>query len=124
MTIKIAIFIALAIISINKQVDCQCVNLIQQYYQCKYLKMTNNTDLSYLKFGIGPAYVPDASIPNNQLNDTFYKGLNLGKMTFDQAMHLFWSIYNETNNCKSKFCDCVVKGLIDKALEGEIILLF
>jgi hypothetical protein len=97
MAIKIAIFIALAIISINKQVDCQCANLIQQYYQCKHLKMTNSTDSSYLTYGAGPAYVPDASIPNNQLTDTFYKSLNLGQMTFDQAMQLFWNIYNETN---------------------------
>ena len=120
MTIKIAIFIALAIISINKQVDCQCANLIQQYYQCKHLKMTNNTSDSYKNYGIGPAYVPDASIPNNQLTDTFYKSLNLGKMTFDQAMQLFWNIYNETNNCKSKFCDCVSKGLIDQTTSGTV----
>lgn len=115
MTIKIAIFIALAIISINKQVDCQCANLIQQYYQCKHLKMTNNTSDSYKNYGIGPAYVPDASIPNNQLTDKFYKGLNLGQMTFDQAMQLFWNIYNETNNCNSAFCDCVIKGILDQA---------
>ena len=122
MTIKIAIFIALAIISINKQVDCQCADLIQQYYQCKYLKMTNNTSDSYKTYGIGPAYVPDSSIPNNQLTDTFYKGLSLGQMTFDQAMQLFWNIYNETNNCNSKFCDCVSNGLIDQAYSpGSVV---
>ena len=120
MAIKLAIFIALAIIFINKQVDCQCANLIQQYYQCKHLKMTNSTDPSYLTYGVGPAYVPDASIRNNTLNDTFYQNLNLGQMTFDQAMQLFWNIYNETNNCNSKFCDCVSKGLIDQTTGGTV----
>ena len=114
-TIKLVIFITFLAIFSDSRVDCQCANLVQQYYQCKYLKMTNNTDFLYVLYGYGPAYVPDASIPNNTLNDTFYQNLNLGQMTFDQAMQLFWNIYNETNNCNSAFCDCVIKGILDQA---------
>ena len=113
----LAYVVMVAFLAFN-QVDCQCVDLVQQYFQCKYLKMifnnSNNYSYSSMSYSSTPAYIPDPSIANNQLNDTFYQNQNLSKMTFDQAMQLFWKIYNETNNCNSSFCDCVSKGLIDQ----------
>ena len=111
-TLAYAVLIAF-FLSLN-QVDCQCVDLIQQYFQCKYLKMISYSNYSSISYSSLPAYIPDPSIANNQLNDTFYQSQNLSQMTFDQAMQFFWKIYNETNNCNSSFCVCVSKGVIDK----------
>ena len=66
--------------------DCQCVDLVQQYFQCKYLKMISNIN----NRGNNYSSIPDPSIAKNQLNETFYQNQNLSKMTFDQAMQFFW----------------------------------
>ena len=126
--------ILLAVLTIIREVKSECFELVQQYYECKNLIMIdpNNVakypnsyipdpnNLPYDSYYYRPkAYIPDPSIANNQLNDTFYESLNLTNMTIDQAMFLFRAIYNETYNCKSAFCNCTKTGIIMDYMNGE-----
>jgi hypothetical protein len=97
--------ILLAVLTITTRVKSECFELVQQYYECKNLVMIDPNPKNEYKIP-RKAYIPDPSIPNNQLNDTFYQTLNLTQMTIDQAMGLFRTIYNETYNCISAFCNC------------------
>ena len=97
--------ILLAVLTITTKVKSECFELVQQYYECKNLVMIDPNPKNEYKFP-RKAYIPDPSIPNNQLNDTFYQTLNLTQMTMDQAMGLFRTIYNEIYDCNSSFCYC------------------
>ena len=97
--------IILAVLTIIRGAKSECFELVQQYYECKNLVMIDPNPINVYKVP-RKAYIPDSSIPNNQLNDTFYQTLNLTQMTMDQAMGLFRTIYNETYNCISAFCNC------------------
>ena len=99
------IIILLAVLTIIREVKSECFELVQQYYECKNLVMIDPNPKNEYKVP-RKAYIPDPSIANNQLNDTFYQSQNLAQMTIDQAMGLFRTIYNETYNCKSAFCNC------------------
>ena len=120
-TLVFLFLFALFAFNSKNRVECFCSDLIQQYYQCKYLIMVKNTSPVFTIYGVGQAYIPDASIQNNQLTDTFYKSLNIGQMTFDQAMQLFWNIYDETNKCISQqFCECMKKSVSDQGVSALI----
>jgi len=99
------------------QVKSECFELVQQYYECKNLIMRNinNPD----SFPEKP-YEPNPFYPNNKLNNTFYKNLNLDKMSFDQAMEFFRAIYNDTfNNSTTDFYKCVSTGIINEYKYGN-----
>lgn len=110
---RISTFLIIALISLKTidEINGQCMDLVQQYYQCKYLKMKKTE-----KFW-GEVYEPDPSIANNALNESFYVGKSVNKMNFDKAMTLFETIYLESDNCtqsKNEFCECVSLGHIDQ----------
>ena len=94
------------------QVNGQCYDLIQQYYQCKHLRMVKQTPTLFASI-LPTKYKPDLYVPDNELTDRFYRKLNSNDMNFDKAMKLFRKIYTETNNCKSEFCECASLGIID-----------
>lgn len=103
----ISVYLILSLVAFD-QINANCNDLIQQYYECKYLHMSiqNNTwgELDYR---------PVKSIRNNKLDDKFYRRHGLAKMDFDDGMHLFKKIYDETENCHTKFCKCVSFKHID-----------
>lgn len=99
------IFLTLALVG---QADLKCYDLVRQYYQCKKLimhKVNFSWDIIY--------YIPNYSIPNNRLDDSFFQKLGLENMPLNKAMDLFKQIYMETNNCTSEFCNCVNFQFID-----------
>ena len=98
------------ILSRDNQVNGECFELVQQYYECKHLVMVLDKN--------NQTYIPSTLVPNNILNDAFYKNLNLAEKTFDEAMQLFWQIYNETN-CHTEFCKCLSTGIIDYYKGGK-----
>ena len=97
--------VLLLTLSRDNQVNGECFRLVQQYYECKHLVMVEQEN--------NETYIPSTLVPNNILNDAFYKSLNLDEKTFDEAMDLFWQIYDETNNCNTDFCKCVSTGIIN-----------
>ena len=102
----------LVTLSRDNQVNGECFELVQQYYECKHLVMVLDEN--------NQTYIPSTMVPNNILTDEFYKNLNLTEKTFDESMDLFWQIYNETDNyCDSKFCKCVSTGIINIYKEGK-----
>ena len=126
--------ILLAVLTIIREVKSECFELVQQYYECKNLvmidpntvpKYPNNyiedpNNLPNDNYNYPPkTYIPNPSIANNQLNDAFYQSLNLNQMTIDQAMFLFRTIYNETYDCNSAFCNCTKTGIIMDYMNGE-----
>lgn len=115
---KTLLFILLVTLASINEIKSECFELLQQYYECKHLVMINPNNDSNSNFPPS-TYIPNPSIPNNQLNDTFFQSLNLAAMNFDQAMNLFRSIYNETFSCSSEFCKCVTTGLIDQYTHGK-----
>jgi hypothetical protein len=130
---KKLIFI-LALLNIITKVKSECFELVQQYYECKNLVMIDPNNVTYPESPFvfddsnkpiddnnypPKTYIPDATKPNNQLNDAFYQSLNLNQMTIDQAMFLFRTIYNETYDCSSAFCNCTKTGIIMDYMNGE-----
>ena len=126
--------IVLAVVTIITEVKSECFELVQQYYECKNLVMIDPNNVTYPpspfvfdasnkpndNYKYPPkTYIPNPSIPNNKLSDTFYKNLNLNQMTMDQAMNLFRTIYTEMNNCSSAFCNCTKTGIIMDYMNGE-----
>ena len=124
----------MAVLTITTGVKSECFELIQQYYECKNLVMIDPNNVTYPpspfifdasnkpneNYKYPPkTYIPNPSIPNNKLSDTFYQNLNLNQMTIDQAMDLFRSIYNEIYNCNSAFCKCTKTGIIMDYMNGE-----
>lgn len=98
----------------STNVDCQCYDLIKQYFECKYLNMSiRNNTWQMLD------YLPDSSKPNNYLSDRVYKRY-LNKMNFNEAMQLFQKIYKITENCSTEFCKCVAWKHIDKNIKYSI----
>lgn len=79
--------------------------LIQQWYECQNLTMYKKFDLYE-----GFYYAINTSIPNNTLDDSFYQRQNLTNKTFDQAMEMIRRMHVDTNNCTTRFCDCVRSG--------------
>ena len=110
--------ILLAVLTITTRVKSECFELVQQYYECKNLVMIDPNPINEYKIP-RKAYIPDSSIPNNQLKDTFYQSLNLTNMTMNQAMDLFLTIYTEIYNCSSAFCNCTKTGIIIDYMNGE-----
>lgn len=102
--------------SLSWNVECETASqLIQQYSECKILTMMLTSDSYY-----GTYYIPNPTIPNNALNDTYYQSLGLGSMSFVQAMTFIKKIYREVTNCSTSFCNCVrwgPKGLALKYYE-------
>lgn len=88
----------MAAFNLTTQVDGICFDLVQQYFQCKRLKMV---------FTEEEGWMPNSKIKNNFLNDTFYKSQNLSRMSLDEGFALIKKIYTETSDCESDFCDCV-----------------
>jgi hypothetical protein len=126
--------IILAVLTITTGVKSECFELVQQYYECKNLVMIDpNINISTYPPDMFDAsnkpnenykyppktYIPNPSISNNQLSDTFYQSLNLTNMTMEQAMDLFRTIYTEVNNCSSAFCNCTKTGIIMDYMNGE-----
>ena len=101
----------LVTLSRDNQVNGECFELVQQYYECKNLVMVLDKN--------NQTYIPSTLVPNNILDDAFYENLNLDGKTFDEAMDLFWQIYDETNNCNTELCKCVSTGIIDKYIGGK-----
>lgn len=86
-------------------VSCTNVALLYQYHQCKLLKMIpiNNT-----MNGQGILYIPDPQVPNNTLNDAYFKNnLGLDSKTIDDAFEIMKKIYDEINNCNNLTCVCI-----------------
>ena len=128
------LIIIFAVLTITTGVKSECFELVQQYYECKNLVMIDpNINISTYPPDMFDAsnkpnenykyppktFIPNPSIPNNQINDTFYQALNLTQMTMDQAMVLIRTIYNEVNNCSSAFCNCTKTGIIMDYMNGE-----
>ena len=88
----------MAALNLTTQVDGICFDLVQQYFQCKRLKMV---------FTEEEGWIPNSKIKNNFLNDTFYQRQNLSRMSLDDGFALIRKIYTETSDCESDFCDCV-----------------
>lgn len=89
-------------------VEGQSYDLVRQYGWCKNLTM-----ILYNSTYTPPFYMPDPNVPNNILNDTYFQKMNLSSMSFYDAMNFFRRIYLETNNCSSRFCNCVSWDVID-----------
>ena len=118
------IFLGIFLISSrDNQVNGECFELVQQYYECQYLEMRNPNN----GHSIPIPYEPNPLIDNNILDDTFYQNISLNEWTFDEAMDLFWEIYNSTNNCNTELCKCISTGIIDQykyGREGRFSLYF
>lgn len=98
-------------------VDALSFELIKQYYECKLLHMITTKD------ALGKYYIPDPSKPNNTLNDSFYRSLNLTNMTLNEATSFIRNIYTDLNKCtgsSAKLCKCVKS----KRFEKNYALLF
>ena len=116
-------YLGLVLVSLSlllvTEINCQCYDLIDQYYSCKNLKMVHTTCSFYdtavpyssdnNNTGSNCIYEPDTSIPNNKLTDSFYRKKKLDKMSFNEAMNLFKKIYDEIDGCDTEFCECVQK---------------
>lgn len=79
---------------------------LKQYYECKNLKMTKRVD----NFN-RTIYVPNPSIKNNLLNDSFYRSLGLANMNLDQALDFMGRIYLDIdklskNASAANFVEC------------------
>ena len=83
------------------------VSILNQYFQCKILSMTQITDFQ------GTYYIPNPNIANNTLTDEFYQTNGFGNMTFNESMVFIRNIYLELDNCTSEFCNCTKWVFID-----------
>lgn len=88
--------------------EARFVDLMSQNYQCQNLIMVKQTSSS------GYKYVPNPTVPNNYLGDSFYQSLGLDNKNIDQGFALVRQIYTNMTNCNSVYCDCV-KDFIDGA---------
>ena len=111
MRTKISALVLLSVLSLlckvesQNQFNCDTLSIIRQYFECQYLEMyLSSSDWV-------PYYVRNESIPNNQLDDSFYKSKGLDKMTFDQGMDLIRQIYLDTQD-NSYLSNCTSKGFI------------
>ena len=77
-------------------VNGQALELVRQYFECRNLTMYFN----------GHVYVRNTSIPNNFLDDAFYQQAGLGQLNITKS-------YTDTDNCNTRFCNCVNWGFID-----------
>lgn len=88
-------------------INIPCVNIVRRYFECQHLKMISSSRSEY--------YVPDTSIENNNLNDSFFE-TKLSNLSLEQSLDLQYTIYKSAYNCSSEFCRCV--GLNDTNLES------
>ena len=113
MRTKISALVLLSVLSLLCKVESQynsqdTLSLIRQYHECRKLIMYLNPN-----GWNGPYYVRNTSIPNNELNDSYYASKGLDKMTFAQGMTLIRQIYLDTQN-KSYLSNCTSWGFIDQ----------
>lgn len=109
---KIILVVSLILsLAVLEQVNGQCYDLIKQYYECKYLRMSKQNN-SWGDIDYRPVKSRNHRHPN-KLDDKFYRRQGLAKLDFDESMRLFRKIYDETENCHSKFCKCVSFKHID-----------
>lgn len=88
----------LLLLGLAVQVHSECTEIVSQYFKCKHLKMIKS----------GSYYKPDPTVPDNKLDDAFYRSQGLQYMGIGQAMDLIRNIYRENAECEDpKFCDCV-----------------
>lgn len=82
-------------------VHSSAIAMMKQVYECNHLKMVPKSD----RFG-GKIIVPDTSVSNNVLNDSFYVRQGLNSMTFDRAYDHMGKLYDAINKCKGNNCTC------------------
>lgn len=113
----------------------KCSQLVQQYFECKHLKMIpyDINKLNNSKPSVPVTwkrYIRDPSVANNSLNESFYEE-QLGDMGFSDGLDLIWQIYESTwLNCtnynkvdeKNELCKCVAFNTFDDWI--RIVALF
>lgn len=78
--------------------------LTKKYYECKNLVM------SYAVFGdpLQKNYFPNLTVPNNIINDLYYKERKFDNMTLEQGLDIMREIYLELHKCEpSEPCHCI-----------------
>ena len=93
-----------------------CELAVRRYHECKHLKMKLN---GWRRYEI------DTSIPNNELNESFYNS-TLGSATFDTAMDLQRDIYFSVTNlsCSTELCRCARAIGINYTAEARVGFVF
>ena len=96
--------IIILIVSLSWMTDAQIFPFLKQFYECKYLNMikAGNPRTGFL-------FIPDPKIPNNSLKDSFYSRLGLNTLSFQDALYLIKSIFDQIDapNCQTDLCQCV-----------------
>lgn len=121
-----SLFLLLMVIVKIEAVVPKCPQLIQQYFECRHLRMIpenknnkNNQTLTKTRTSAKNSttgwekYIRDTSIPGNHLNESFYTE-QLDDMNISEAFDLVWTIYESTRdeNCRrqqntTEFCKCM-----------------